>query len=375
MQLRREPFRILFPLGALLAWAAVLPWVLFGSGFIRAWLGTYHALTMTQGFLVAMAFGFLGTMLPRRTGCEPLTTIELCIAIAALVAVPVFLLVTQLALAELAYLTVLVTLIQFALRRLQKKGRPPHPSFVFMPLGLLGGIVGALLIAASTFDHPNLLAPGRALVEEGLMLSLVLAMAPMLTSLITHDRPLPDPSEASYRRQRALHLVAGTILFASFAVQFALWERGGMLLRGAVAAAEVLLASRIYLWPTAPGLHRRLYWLALLFVPLGELAAGARPALRIPLLHLTLVGGFSLLVFAVSFHVTFLHTGREVLARRRPWPVALVGSLVLLATAARACAEHFPNHYFQALALASSLWLVGALLWGSFLIKLVARPA
>jgi uncharacterized protein involved in response to NO len=374
MQLRREPFRILFPLGALLAWAAVLPWVLFGSGFIRAWLGTYHALTMTQGFLVAMAFGFLGTMLPRRTGCEPLTTTELCVAIAALLAVPIFLLANQLVGAELAYLTVLVTLIQFALRRLKKKGRPPHPSFVFMPLGLLGGIAGALLVAVSTFDHPGLLAPGRALVEEGLMLSLVLAMAPMLTSLITHDRPLPDPPEASYRRQRLLHLIAGALLFASFAVQFALWERGGMLLRGAVVAAEVLLTSRVYLWPTVPGLHRRLYWLALWFVPLGELAAGARPALRVPLLHLTLVGGFSLLVFAVSFHVTFLHTGREALARRRPWPVALVGSLVLLATAARTCAEHFPSHYFEALALASSLWLLGALLWGSFLVKLVARP-
>src|ERR1022692_4014226 len=90
-QLRREPFRILFPLGALLAWVAVLPWVLFGTGFIRTWLGTYHALTMTQGFLVAIAFGFLGTMLPRRTGAAPLTTVELLVPVAALVSVPIFL--------------------------------------------------------------------------------------------------------------------------------------------------------------------------------------------------------------------------------------------------------------------------------------------
>jgi uncharacterized protein involved in response to NO len=371
-RLRREPFRILFPLGALLAWLAVLPWVLFGTGFIRAWLGTYHALTMTQGFLVAMAFGFLGTMLPRRTGAAPLTTAELSVAIAALIAVPLFLVTDRLAAAELAYLTVLATLVQFALRRLRRAGRPPHPSFVFLPLGLLGGMVGSILIVASTMGRTGLLAPGRGLVEEGLLLSLVLAVAPMLTSIITRDRPLADPPEDTYRRQRVLHLVAGVLLLASFAVQFALSERAGLLLRGTVVAAEVLLGSRIYRSPSVPGLHRWLFWLALWFVPLGVLAAGARPAYRIPFLHLTFVGGLSLLVFAVSFHVVFLHTGREALSRRRPWPVALVGVLVLLAAGARACAEHFSQHYFQALAVASSLWLVGALLWGTFLLRLIA---
>jgi uncharacterized protein involved in response to NO len=123
------------------------------------------------------------------------------------------------------------------------------------------------------------------------------------------------------------------------------------------------------------GLHRRLYWLALAFVPLGELAAGARPAYRIPSLHLTFVGGLSLLVFAVSFHVVFLHTGREGLASRRPWPVALVGALVLIAACARACAEHLSAHYFEALAVASSLWLAGALVWGAYLVGLIVRSA
>jgi uncharacterized protein involved in response to NO len=361
----------LFPLGAFLAWAAVLPWVLFGTGFIRAWLGSYHALTMTQGFLVAMAFGFLGTMLPRRTGAAPLTTVELSVAIGALIAVPICLLADWLIGAQLAYLMVLGTLVEFALRRLRRAGRPPHPSFVFLPLGLVGGMVGSILIVVSALGRPALLGPGRALVEEGLLLSLVLAMGPMLTSIITQGKPLADPPERRYRRQRALHLLAGALLFASFAVQFAVWERGGLLLRGIVLAVEVLLGSRIYRAPSVAGLHRRLYRLALALVPLGVLAAGARPAYRIPSLHLTFVGGLSLLVFAVSFHVVFLHTGRDALASRRPWPVALVGALVLVAACARASAEHFSQHYFEALAIASSLWLAGALVWGGYLLRLI----
>jgi uncharacterized protein involved in response to NO len=366
-KLLREPFRILFPLGAMLAWIAVLPWVLFGTGVIRAWLGPYHALTMTQGFLVAIAFGFLGTMLPRRTGAAPLTALELGVAVLALVAVPICLFLDSLAGAQVAYLVVLATLVQFALRRLRRAGRPPHPSFVFLPLGIVGGMAGSVLILAGQ------VAPGRALVEEGLLLSLVLAMAPMLTSIITQGRPLADPSERSYRRQRALHLAAAALLFASFAVQFAWWERGGLLLRGAVLAAEVIFASRVWEAPSVPGLHRRLYRLALVMVPVGELMAAARPAFRIPSLHLTFVGGFSLLVFAVSFHVVFLHTGREELSLRRPWPVALVGALVLVAACARACAEHFSQHYFEALAIASSLWLLGALVWGAYLFGLIIR--
>jgi uncharacterized protein involved in response to NO len=371
--LRREPFRILFPLGAVLAWAAVLPWVLFGTGVIRAWLGTYHALTMTQGFLVAMAVGFLGTMLPRRTGAAPLSTVEVCVAVGGLAAIPFLLAFNQLVAAQLAYLVVLVDLVQFGVRRLRRAKRPPLPSFVFLPFGLAGGIVGAVLIAVSTFGHPELLAPGRGLVEEGMLLALVLALAPMLTSIITHDRVPADLPPRSFRRQAALHVAAALLLFGSFAVQFAISERAGLLLRGAVVLAEVLAASRIYLWPTVSGLHRRLYWLAIWFLPAGELAAGARPAYRIPLLHLTFVSGISLLVFAVSFHVVFLHTGREPLARRRPWPVGLVGSLVVVAGLARACAEHFSNHYFEALAIASGLWLAGALFWGAFLMRLILQ--
>jgi uncharacterized protein involved in response to NO len=372
---RREPFRVLFPLGGLLAWAAVLPWVLFGSGVLRAWLGTYHALTMTQGFLVAVAFGFIGTMLPRRTGAAPLSSTELLVPIAALALVPALLLADRLAWAQVAYLVVLGTLIQFVLRRLRRAGRPPHPSFVFLPLGLVCGMVGSTGIIASTLGHPALLGPARTLVEEGVLLSLVLAMAPMLTSIIAHGRRLEDPDARAYALERSLHLAAAALLLASFVLQAAGFERGGLLTRAAVLAGEVAWGCGGLRLPTAAGLHRRLYWIALWMVPLGELAAGARPAWRVPLLHLTFVGGLSLLVFSVSFHVVFSHTGHEALASRRPWPVALVGGAVLAAATARACAERFSSHYPEALAVAASLWLAGAMLWAVYCLRLARHPA
>jgi hypothetical protein len=194
----------------------------------------------------------------------------------------------------------------------------------------------------------------------------------VLTPIICHGAPLADPPPDEARRLRALHLGLGALLLGSFAVQHGVSERAGLLLRGSVVAAEVTLAGLLRA-PSVPGLHRRLYRLALAFMPFGLLAAGARPAYRIPFLHLTFIGGFSLLVFAVSFHVVFLHTGRDALASRWPKPVATVGALTVAAALARASAERFPLHYFEALALASSLWLLGALVWGVFLVGLIAR--
>ena len=47
--LRREPYLLLFPLGALLAWAGVLPWLLFALGAKRLYLPMWEAIGATVG--------------------------------------------------------------------------------------------------------------------------------------------------------------------------------------------------------------------------------------------------------------------------------------------------------------------------------------
>jgi uncharacterized protein involved in response to NO len=63
---RQEPFRPFFTLGIVLGALGVIPWLLFSFGELSAWPAELHGLVMTQGFLSALAVGFLGTMLPRR---------------------------------------------------------------------------------------------------------------------------------------------------------------------------------------------------------------------------------------------------------------------------------------------------------------------
>jgi uncharacterized protein involved in response to NO len=115
-------------------------------------------------------------------------------------------------------------------------------------------------------------------------------------------------------------------------------------------------------------------WAAAWLVPAGFLAAAAFPDRRIEALHLTFVGGFGLLAFAVGAHVTLGHTGHDGAQAGRPWPVVVFGALLLAAAALRASALAVPALYFGWLGAAAAAWLAGALVWALFVLpKLMGR--
>ena len=356
---RREPFRLLFPLGALLGLLGVLPWLLFGAGLSRLYLGVYHAFTMTQGFLIAVAAGFLGRYpAPHRRRAAVVLRARALVRVAG--GDSRGLIADRVAVAELAYLAAVGTLAQFAVRRIRRSSTPVPPSFVLIPFALAAGVAGASLLLASAGGAPAwTIAVGRGLVEQGVLVALVMALAPMLTPIIVDGEAARDATP------RWLYAIAGVLFVASFAAEVA-WPRTAQLARGAIAALIIFFVADLARRPR-PGLHRRMYQLAMAMVPVGLLAAATRPAYRVPLLHLTFVGGLSLLVFAVGAHVTFLHTGRDTLARRRPWPIALVAILTVAATVVRASAERVAAHYVQMLGLAAMLWLTAAAIWAIYL--------
>ncbi len=68
---RRQPYRVFFPLGLLLAWCGVVHWLLHGLGVLPDYRPVFHAITQIQGFMMCFAVGFLLTAIPRRTGTAP----------------------------------------------------------------------------------------------------------------------------------------------------------------------------------------------------------------------------------------------------------------------------------------------------------------
>ena len=379
-QLRREPFRILFPLALLIGGAGMLPWLLFGRGLTRVWPGPFHSVTMTQAFLVAVAAGFLGTMVPRRSGGEPRSWLELALLGVGTAAIPWLAWENRLLQAQLVFAGVLLVLAQFVVRRMlaRRSPRPAPPSFVLIPLGLLCGLGGAALAIRFLHWRNPLWAfdLGRGLAQQGLMLCLVMALVPMLTPIFLTGEPPPDASPRKRLWMKAAYLLLGLAVIASFFVEHRRSVQQGLYLRALAVTLAITVGSGIWASATRRGLHRVLYRLALIALPASLFAAGMNPLRRIPLLHLGFVAGLSLLVFAVSVHVTLLHTGREREAEQNRWPVALVGLITVAAAIVRIYAESFPRRYFESLTLASGLWLAGLLLWAAYLVpKLIRNPA
>src|SRR5438105_7251800 len=144
---RREPYRLLFPLGVLLAWAGVLHWLLLATGVIQEYRSIFHAFAQIEGFMTCFAVGFLFTLIPRRTGTSPPAPWQMGVALAAPVAITVGAWFERWALSQIPWLLLMALLIQFAVSRFRAPGasrRVPN-SFVWVVLALVMGSGGSIL--------------------------------------------------------------------------------------------------------------------------------------------------------------------------------------------------------------------------------------
>jgi uncharacterized protein involved in response to NO len=368
---RTEPFRLFFPLGVLLAWVGIGHWLLYATGATATYSCQLHGLVQLQGFMMAFAFGFLWTAIPRRTGTPPASTTEMTLAASGLVLTTLAALVERWALGEIAYAGLIVLLLAFALRRFLASGarRRPPAAFVLIPLGALHGLGGAALILWSTMPSgpAGMMGLGRLLVEQGVFLCFVLGVGGLILPLIAGAPPPADlGSETGESRKAAIYAAGGVLVFTSLVLEHAGWDRTGPLVRAAVMAVGIGAGAGAWRGPGQPGLHRRLVWLAMWLIPVGLAASGLWPDYRVPALHILFIGGFSLLAFAVATHVSLMHLGLEHLARARPPAVIALGVTFILAMMARVVADA-SDTYFAHLGWAAGAWLAGSAIWLAFL--------
>src|SRR2546423_1818614 len=194
---RRDPYLLLFPLGALLAWAGVLPWLLFSLGATRLYLpmfeaigyrAAFHPVAQVEGFLTCFAVGFLYTFIPRRTGTGPPAWWQMMVALAAPVAAVVFAWFGWWLAAQAAWLPLPAVPVGFAPRGLGP--RRPRPrglhrrvarwSVWMLPAGYLWVTVA-----------PEYRRAGLHLVFLGCFTVLVLAVS---TQVALSHRERPEPA-------------------------------------------------------------------------------------------------------------------------------------------------------------------------------------
>lgn len=338
--LRREPYRLLFPLGALLAWAGVLPWLFFALRVrglyqpvndVLAYRSFLHPLAELNGFLGCFAAGLLFTALRPapaawQVGAAALAPVASAAAAAA----------GHWELGQAAWLALLLVSVEFAWRR---TSRPLSPSLLWVPLAFAMGAGGALLaeIAAAHAERWFWLHEmGRDLVMQGLFTGLAVAAARTLRG---DDRTSP-----------ALHLAAGALFVASFYVGSRFGAHLGFALR---AAITVWLARPLRPeWEFGPRNRRRAFaHVALWMLAAGNAWVAVAPQIRRAGLHVIFLGCFTALLLAALFP----RPGEQPAFPLRK--LAWAGGLVALAMVGRVMVELDPTWFHLWMGLSAAAFL------------------
>jgi uncharacterized protein involved in response to NO len=374
-RLCQEPFRVLFPLGAVLAWLGVSQWLLFALGATQEYRSIFHSLAQVEGFLACFASGFLLTFLPRRTRTAAASPVEVALACALPLATLAFAWMERWAVSQIFWIGFLLLLAQFGIRRMRRSTATVPPAFIWVPAALLFGLIGSVLAAVGAARGEEsmwLHDVGRGFVLQGVFTGLIVGTGSFLLPAIARGQA---PSDARpTRRDRLIlsgHLLLAAGLAMSFFVEQLVSVRLGFALRAAVVLAA-LLPARPWLRPLLPGLHRRIAWLAQWMLPLGFACVAAMPEHRRIGLHVVFIGSFAALVLAVSIHVTLSHSGRAELLHRTSAAVIALAALLAAALLARALVDLDPSRLRLWMGVASSSFLGATLAWAAVLL---GRPA
>lgn len=367
-----EPFRLLFPLGALLGVVGVLVWPLYVWKHGFAYPGQIHARVMIECFFAAFVLGFLGTSLPRLLGVKPLGA-ALSVPLAVLLGATAVLHLLGRGLGgDLVFLFLMTAFVGVLLSRARKRQDIPPPSFVLVAMGFLAALMG---VSLQILDRvwPMLIAPwvgslGRILLNQGFPLLPILGVGAFLLPRFfglpgrqSFPESLTPPP--GWRTHAAYAGLAGGAVVVSFFLEALGFLRAGYALRFIVVvvyfARELpprdVLRGRGTL---ALGLK-----IALLSIPAGYLMLSIWPSHYFAWLHTTFIPGFSLLIFIVACRVVFGHGGYGQKFHANLWSVLTIISLLSLAAFTRITADWIPKVHLTHYAYAAIVWIIGVLIW------------
>jgi len=371
--LRREPYRLFFPLGILAGIYGVMMWPMLYAGLLKFYPGEAHTRLMIEGFMGAFVTGFIGTAFPRLTEHQSLRFGEWLILLLLWLLCVTSHATGKVAAGDGAFCILLTVLLVSVLSRwIHGRRDTPPPGFVLVVPALAGAIVATWLLSR----------PGLTLVQtqwaklwlyQAFPLLPLMGIAPYLLPRF-FGRESPHSMETSISAPphwwpKAIRAaIAGLLIIASFALEVAGHARAGHLLRvGVVLVWYVMECPALFqrsLTPSTPGNAAR--W-AIGSILCGWIAAVIWPAARVGSLHLFFASGIALITLAVATRVILGHAGRhELLGRRILWLRWMVG-LLLLAATTRLSADLIPKVQISHYIYAAWSWAGAAAIWLTFL--------
>lgn len=379
-----EPFRLLFPVGALLGMVGVMLWpaYVWQWGWLEGYPVHIHARMMVQGFLTCFVVGFLGTALPRLLDVSRITAAESFLYAGALIAVS-FMQMRGLAIeADLLFWVTLSCIIFGLLVRLPQRKDTPPPGFVLVIMGIAcawGSSFAMLMIqiAPGLFPYSFTLFI-KCLLYEGFLLLPIMGIGAFLL-----PRFFGLPSRQVF--PESLSLPKGWLPRAAFAafcgvsiiVSFVCEASGYPQIGYAMRAGAVFL----YFFREVP-VHKAkfgkgsLAWalrIALISIPLGYAALALYPTQRLTLIHIVFINGFSLLTFTVATRVVLGHSGQDHKFRLPLKSIIAMTALFILAMATRVSADWMPDIRLTHYAYAALAWVAAVAVWSVCILPSVRK--
>jgi uncharacterized protein involved in response to NO len=170
------------------------------------------------------------------------------------------------------------------------------------------------------------------------------------------------------------HTIPTGILFlASFIIEAAWNEQVGRLLRAASLSGYALRVVPLLELPKLRRFSAWMLWLGFWCLLVGQWLAGIFPDYEIVSLHLTFVGGFSVITLILGARVISVHCGPEKMWSGRARGLKSVGLFLIAALISRVVSDFTLWYYFGMLHVAAGFWMVAALIWGFAYIPKLGR--
>src|SRR3954463_9919016 len=360
-----EPFRVFFPIGLIIGLVGVSLWPLYYSGLLTEYPGTTHARLMIEGFMASFIFGFLGTAGPRITSAPHFSVSELLVLFTLDLSAAGLHFGGAHRAGDAAFVFCLSVFIFVIGKRFVRRADSPPPNFVLVALGLLNGVIGALLIALfqdKVYSMPYRV--GATLLEQGFILLPILGVGPyLLARLLNISRADALPGSPI--------LPPGWISRAAFALTIGLAVDGTFIAEvlGFSPAAAWLRAGAVlvYLLARLPRRGRSFLGnclrIGMAMVVVGIAVEAFRPQYRVGALHILFISGFSFIVLTISIRVIFGHSGNADLFRKRLPFFVVTAILIFLAMISRYAAETAVVARTIHLNAAAAFWMAAALIW------------
>jgi len=234
---------------------------------------------------------------------------------------------------------------------------------------LLNAIAGIFLITAAKSltngSFTNQL--GSLMLNEGFVLFPILGVgAFFFPKLLGGAKPEPSDlriATALWIKRAVIAVLTALVIWSSFVLEALGWMRAAALIRGLTTLTYFVMQGHLLEKPSGPPFLAHCFRLGALLLVAGLFLPLILPGYRLASLHLTFIGGFSVILFTVSTRVIIGHAGQSHLFQKRLRFLVAALTLLVIAMIARVGADFIPPARNSHLVYAALIWLLAATVW------------